>query len=240
MNWLWSVRTIDVVIILSVIAFLCVSTYVILVERRKSKPKNWKDRRERTISIFGLLMIVVGAYVAYGSFRNQLRITAENALNEEGSALFDIEMEGDSDLRCIYDNYGHFAPDGCLLKIVSDEKLWSRAIFYVEESWFILEKAHQDRAQWGSDYARVLEYWAQDVSRDPTGLFSYYLVSSNDTVSEARGEMEASGVCIPDLCKGYQKVREALPDEAKDRQRAVVCLSDTDLTEARSACKQPR
>ena len=99
--------------------------------------------------------------------------------------------------------------------MIESEGNWSLAIFYVEESWFILTRALEERLNWGSNYAESIEYWAEDVGRDPTGLFSYYLVSSERTMKDAEEAMVKAGVSIPDLCGNFRKVWLALLQKGK-------------------------
>ncbi|HEX6859585.1 MAG TPA: hypothetical protein VF138_05220 [Caulobacteraceae bacterium] len=246
-SWLWSVWLIDWLMIGLLISFVGLCLYLWRVE---VTPVRWrrgdaralelrKIRRDRAIGLYGVFVVIVGAFVAYSAFRNQLKLSAEVELNQEGSGLLDYEM-ADENIRCLYDNYGHYDSDHCLRVNASSSDHWSKAIFYVEETWFQLEKATRERAKWGSDYAEEVKYWAEDLGRDPTGLFSYYLVSSAPSVADAREEMRLAGVCIPDLCERYSYVLQALPQGSRDGQRALACLTPQDVFDGRSECEPIR
>jgi len=155
------------------------------------------------------LLVILTFYAGYASFRNQGRLSSEAALNDAGYDLFAYEMDK-TEIRCLYFNYGHSDPDGCLEVIVSKPEMWSLAIFYVEESWFQLKNARDEQRQWGSKYAEQIKYWAQDVGRDPAGLFSYYLISSEKSLESAQQTMVGAGVSIVGICAKYRRVWKTL------------------------------
>lgn len=165
--------------------------------------------RRDLIRAGGAAVIVLTFYAGYASFRNQGRLSSEAALNDNGYTLYQIEMDHE-ELRCLYFNYAHQRPKQCLDRIVSSDKNWSLALFYVEEAWFQLSQAQKERKEWGATYAEQIQYWAQDVSRDPTGLFSYYLISSEKSLEDAQSTMSSSDVSIKDLCGRYILVWTAL------------------------------
>lgn len=165
--------------------------------------------RRNLVPLATALLVVLTFYAGYASFRNQGRLSSEAALNDAGYDLFNIEM-AKPEIRCIYFNYGHSDPDACLAIIVNDPELWSFAIFYVEESWFQLDNARDEQSEWGSKYAEQIKYWAQDVGRDPAGLFSYYLISSEKTLENAQQTMTNAGVSIEGVCMKYRRVWQAL------------------------------
>lgn len=169
----------------------------------------FKRARDGLMSLATALLVILTVFAGYASFRNQSRLSSEAALNDAGYTLYNLEMEK-TELRCLYFNYGHSSPDQCLSAIVNDPQFWSLAIFYVEESWFQLEGAKKEQDEWGATYAESIKYWAQDVGRDPTGLFSYYLVSSEKSIEKAVGTMLSSGVEIDGMCAKYRKVWRAL------------------------------
>lgn len=245
-SWLWSVWLIDWLMIGVLVSFAAFCRYLWALEKRQlpGRPKKEtvatlkKAERDRAIAIYGVFLVIVGAFIAYSAFRNQLKLSAEIALNQEGAGLLNYEM-ADPDIRCLYDSYGHHNEDQCLRTNTSSAAKWSKAIFYVEEAWFQLEKAKRERGKWGSDYAEEVRYWAEDLGRDPTGLFSYYLVSSSETVADARLEMELAGVCIPDLCERYHHARLAIPKSFQDH-RDIVCLTKADRRAGTSSCPKTR
>jgi hypothetical protein len=184
---------------------------------------------QRSLRLLVGITGIIALYVAYASFRNQSRLTAETDLNSEAMQLYGLEMEN-KELRCLYFNYGHSDPPACLTSITTSSENWSRAILYVEEVWFVLQKAKEDQIQWGSTYASSIKFWADDVSKDPTGLFSYYLISTTESRAEAAQEMALAGVSIPDLCAGFGSVlwalrsREAAPTEFEGAAKECIAV----------------
>jgi hypothetical protein len=204
-DWLWSVTTVDQAVLMGVLGMLILVGLGSALELIWPLLPSVRRLRKNTIALGSALVVLLSLYVAYASFRNQSRLTAEIALNDEGSALFEIEM-AHPEIRCLYFNYGYERANPCLNRLAASEEDWSFAIFYVEEGWFILTRAYDDRIQWGSNYAASIEYWAQDVSRDPSGLFSYYLISTSESLSDARETMRQAGVSIADPCQKYRHV----------------------------------
>lgn len=151
--------------------------------------------------------------------------------------LYSIEMETD-EIRCIYHNYGNDDPDGCLTELTDNPRYWSKAIFYVEEAWYALRRGEEEFNEWGSNYSRSLAFWSDDLERDPTGIFSYYIIGNSETPSEAVSEMWASGVYPNEtetaswqhLCNRYahvwQKLGSRRPTQYPHGKNgaALVCL----------------
>lgn len=205
---IWASKTVDMVVLGTIITFLA-TLATSLFMARSSTTDPFRPLFRRAVSWLGALALLLGFFVAYASFRTQSRLAAEETLTMGGYALYEIEMQK-PEIRCLYFNYGHENAERCLETLVSSQELWSSAIFYVEEGWFQLSHANDQRDEWGADYAESIRYWAEDVSRDPTGLFAYYLVSSEPTLDKARKTMAAADVAIPDLCRNYVKVWQAL------------------------------
>lgn len=221
-EFVWSVRLLDsVVITAALFALLTISALaVMLAFARRSIAR----KIESVIGRFDTLTIVTGVaavlalFAAYGSFRNQTRLASEGQLGAEAMILYQLEMEH-PELRCLYDNYGYSDYDACLARVTSADANWSLAIFYVEEGWFVLTQSYQDRKNWGSTYADLIDYWRDDVAKDPTGVFTYYQVASTDRdlpngdrLAAAEQEMDEAGVVIgrEEICTRYQRVRQAL------------------------------
>jgi hypothetical protein len=177
---------------------------------------------------------VAAVFLAYGSFRNQTRLAVEAQLSQESEHLQAMEM-ADPNLRCLYDNYGNPNYGECLAIAVKDSASWSKVMFYVEESWFVLEKSAEDRTNWGSKFAEDLKYWAEDVSKDPTGIFTYQLVSTEGGVDEARKVMRKAGVCIPDICQRYNLVYDRLAKKGLNKNLSNICQS-TEHSMSRVRC----
>lgn len=232
-QWFWSVQAIDLVVFgVIVVVPLLLATRLIVSNLIRGERLRLLLSENLVITLIGLLAV----YVAYASLRNQTRQAAEIALNADSSELFAYEMEDGANLRCLYDNFGWDAPEACRAAFTADPKSWSKALYYVEESLFILRKAQRDRAQWGSSYGEEIGYWQEDVSRDPTGLFSYYLVAGADSLAEAKADMREAGVCMPNLCDGYRLVAAAL-GEHRDRKRPPACDTAQAVASAAVRCK---
>jgi hypothetical protein len=221
---LWSADNIDFVVAVTlsaVIAILMMAIIVSLISRRLLKLDVVRDH---LVPLGGVALLVVTLYVAYATFRNQTRLVAEADLNVEAMALYDIEMNR-PELRCLYYNYRIEDATSCLEHIISNPMTWSLSIFYVEESWFILTKASRDREEWGSTYAASIRYWADDVALDPTGMFSYYLVSSEDSLQDASEILRVSQVRMTprQLCLNYDRVWQALARRRLQPARVRWC-----------------
>jgi hypothetical protein len=211
---IWAANTIDSVVLLifTLVAAAALLWIVLYLLKPGSRPLH--GLRRGFAGWVATAVLVLTLFVAYAAFRNQSRLSAEAALEQAGYDLYGIEMN-EPKLRCLYFNYGHHDPNLCLERIVTDPDLWSLAIFYVEESWFQLEQANKERKEWGATYAEQIKYWAEDVSRDPTGLFAYYLLSSEDSMDDALATMEAASVEIENPCDNYRRVWEALARKGK-------------------------
>jgi hypothetical protein len=162
----------------------------------------------------GALLLLLTFFAGYSSFRNQGRLASEAALSAGGYDLYNIEMSRPA-IRCVYLNYGYEDARECLTSILSDADSWTFAIYYVEEAWFQLAQAKKEQNEWGSTYAEQVKYWAQDVSRDPTGIFSYYLISSEESLETAQETMEGSGVSISDPCTRFKFVWRSLEQKGE-------------------------
>jgi hypothetical protein len=214
----WSVAFLDIMVIVTAVGTIVI---MLLGNPGESGVGNAVHRRmtpERVTAIAAALAI----FVTYASFRNQSRLTAETALNTEGQMLFDMEM-ANANLRCIYTNFAHDDPAACLAKIVRDPEQWSAVSFYIEGVFWLLEKAEEDERAWGSVYSKEIDYWRSYVNEDPTGLFSYYLVSFHESGQAAREAMRRAAVDIPHFCQKYFVVRRALKQANARPSAAVPC-----------------
>ncbi|HEY9217471.1 MAG TPA: hypothetical protein VIO94_05430 [Phenylobacterium sp.] len=232
-QWFWSVQAIDVVVFGVMIVVPAILIARLIVTNVIAGQRLRFELSENLVIIFvGLLAV----YVAYASLRNQTRQAAEISLNAEADALFAFEMDDANGLRCLYPQLGWDNPAACRANFTASPGAWSKSVDYVEESLFMLKKARRDRRQWGSSFAKEIAYWADDVSADPTGLFSYYLVSNNDDLAQAKAEMREAGLCMPNLCHGYSAVRSALGPNA-DRGRPPACRTPQEIASAAVGCK---
>lgn len=234
MNALWNVGTLDRVILLFPMTVFAVILAGVLYRLGRRRRVRTTEFWEPIVAALTVVLVFVGIYAGYASFRNQTRLAAETALNEGADNLFAVEIDH-PEIRCLYSNFGHDDPQACVARLAADRDRWSLAIFYVEESWFTLEKAAEDRANWGSQYAGDIAYWADDVSDDPSGLFSYYLVNQH-SLAGAKARMKRAGVCIPDLCAGYSKVRGALLKARAAPAGPDLCATPAARAKARSVC----
>jgi hypothetical protein len=213
--------------------------YIATARRLNPSSRSATLRKERLRNHATAIIVVSTLFVTYGIFRNQAKLAANASLNDEVMQLYSIEMETD-EVRCIYHNYGHDDPARCLSRLTSSGSNWSKAMFYVEETWYALERGEREFGEWGSDYSRSLEFWADDLERDPTGIFAYYMVANSEAPAEAISGMRTSGV-YPDeadpgawrhLCDRYISVWRNLganrpleyPHGADGA--AVVCLRE--------------
>jgi hypothetical protein len=248
---LWSIQTMDVAVVSGAVAVLLAILYAAFAHigattqlaRDRATAAGSRDptRRIRDI-LWGLadkLFPVAGAglglmltvFVAYSALRNQARLTAEIAINEDGGRIADWERESPA-VRCLYGWFDGEGPDDtdttadpCLARIVADRDAYTEAMLYIEESFFILRHAARDQAQWGSTYYREIEYWQSDVSEDLTGLFAFHLLNryplkpaangkkplaKEEKLAAAEHAMTEAGVGIENLCVGAERVRTCL------------------------------
>lgn len=211
----WSVETLDRVVIVT-LAFMAGLVFLSGLLSTWSSPKiSGRALKRGVIRGGGAILLGLTLYATYGAFRNQSRLTAEQNLNSEAMQLYQLEIDN-PELRCLYYNYGHTTPGRCLANLISTEEKWSLAIFYVEEVWFVLAKAETDEREWGSTYSETINWWRVDVARDPTGIFSYYVVAGEwadepeGAVQRARDYMASARVDMKYMCRRYHRVWEEL------------------------------
>lgn len=216
LSFLWRAPVVDAV----VVAVIGISIWAALKIWSLPKADRQKFFKSAEFGAMGTVAILGAVYIAYASFRNQARMSAEASLNSEAMILYQIEMAS-PELRCLYDNYGHARYQQCLDTIVSTEENWSRAILYVEESWYVLIASKADEIEWGSAYSDSIEFWREDIGKDPTGLFSYYLVATEG--ENARARMAEAGVEINNLCENYLRVWNTLARRSANPPRQVPC-----------------
>jgi hypothetical protein len=217
---IWYARVVDVVV---VTAILLTGAVAVQFARPDRKVRDFAKSPE--FAIVTSFVLLATLFVTYASFRNQTRLAAESGLNEEAMQLYELETSH-AELRCLYDNYGHSNPDTCLAHMVSNPDAWSLGIFYVEEAWYVLDIARVDERQWGSTYSDSIEFWRTDVGKDPTGLFSYYLVATEEDFEAARKVMRSAGVEIQQLCRNYRKVWTALRRHSANPVQLVHCVPE--------------
>jgi len=206
---LWSVRTLDFVVRAGLVALAVLSIILVFSSIPLISMANRRRYRQHALRFGGALLLLLTFFAGYSSFRNQGRLLSEASLSESGSQLYSLEMSNPG-IRCVYSNYGFEDTGGCLTSFAKDEKSWSFVIFYVEESWFQLSQAKEEQDEWGSTYAEQVKYWAQDVERDPTGIFSFYLISSEASLIDAEQTMRDSNLWIAEPCAKFHVVWEAL------------------------------
>jgi hypothetical protein len=208
-NWFWAVGTIDGFVLGGILGLLVAAICKEIFTRIWPDAPVSRWLRRAGLKLGSFVLVILTLYVAYASFRNQSRLASEASLNSESISLYQIEAAR-PELRCLYFNYGHENANVCLANLVSSSENWSLAIFYVEESWFILSRATEEHVNWGSSNAAWIRGWAEDIGRDPTGLFSYYLISASNTLADTREWMRQAGVQIAEPCENYRRVWAAL------------------------------
>jgi hypothetical protein len=234
-EFFWSAALLDRSVVWGGFTIIFFTITVTIVNFAHQSSTILKQIRRFSYRVAATVFVIIGLFITYASFRNQTRLSAETALNEEAMQLYQIEMK-EKHLRCIYDNYAPEDRNSCLKTLISTDGEWSMAIFYVEEAWFILKKAKDDADIWGSTYAESIGYWANDVSKDETGLFSYYLISNEESVAKAKARMNCTDVCIPDLCMKYENVVSALSNNNKEN-KVNYCDSNDARAAGKSDCK---
>jgi hypothetical protein len=219
-GWIWSVTFVDILVLITFVGAVLLAS----LGKRDAGPSAGLDRARPYVAPEGLTAIVaaIAIFVTYASFRNQTRLAAETGLNTEGQMLFEMEMDNPN-LRCLYTNFAHDDAQACLRRFVNDPNEWSAGIFYIEGVFWLLEKAEEDRKAWGSVYSKDIDYWRQYVNEDPTGLFSFYLVSFHGSYDGARQGMKRAAVEILDLCRKYRSVRLALEQARANSARPIPC-----------------
>ena len=184
----------------------------------------------------GLAGGVLAVYVAHSTLRNQTKLSAETAINQDAGRLLDWERSSPS-VRCTYSWFDRLAPltagprpdqddtydpmiaNECLAKVVANRKNFTEVMLYTEEVFFILQQAKRDQDKWGSAYAEEIQYWRADVGEDMTGLFSYHLLNRYPinkkilpkmALLEPNNQMAKAGVEISDLCGRARRVTTCL------------------------------
>ena len=223
MGEIWRVYVLDTVALFVVFAASIITVAAAYANHRSDASA--RARIDNWLKIAGVFGTALAIFLTYGSFRNQVRLTSEGDLNQEAMALFEIEM-AHAELRCVYDNYGGSDYEKCLQTLIKGEKgEWSLAMFYAEEAWFIIYRAKQDRKEWRSSYGDSLDYWVEDIEKDYTGIFSYQLVSTTDSMNELRTFLQDVDVRIPTICQKFLAVRAALVRAGKAAPLAThYCL----------------
>ncbi len=206
---LWAANNLDATLLTALSAIILLGLLVVLSVVLFPRSERLKDLRSDSFKWIGAAIVAVTLFAGYATFRNQGRLASEAAMSAGGYHLYSLEMSR-PEIRCLYFNYAHHDPRGCLERIAKDPELWSFALFYVEESWFQLEQAVTERDEWGSTYAEMIRYWAQDVSRDFTGMFSYYLISSERSLDSALLTMRGADVNIRGVCTRFRIVWRSL------------------------------
>lgn len=223
----WSVRRVDNAMVLLIsLGMGLVAGFLVSLLRPFRKHPEWAPLWVTAGTVAGVIAVIAGVFTTYATMRNQLRITAETLLSDEGMHLYGYEMTR-PELRCLYDNYATEDWTACLDRLAKDQGLWSLAIFYVEEAWFMIDKSIDDRESWGSIYADDLRYWAEDIAKDRTGIFTYYLVASSDSVCEARNRMIKAEICVPNLCEKYDLALASLK-KAGRASTVQRCVTDVE------------
>ena len=219
--WIWSVTVVDIIVIVIVAGTLAL---VFLGKRHHSVNTGHSLPPPPLIRPEGLTALVaaLAIFVTYASFRNQSRLAAEIGLNSEGQMLFELEMSNPN-LRCLYTNFAHDNAQVCLESLVSDPDEWSASTFYIEGMFWLLEKAEDDRKAWGSAYSKEIDYWREYVNEDPTGLFSFYLISFNRGLDGAQKHMRRANVRIEGLCRRYRLVHAALEVAGANPEPSIQC-----------------
>ena len=233
---LWMVQYVDTaVVVLIYILSIGLLGWILLLFFVTDRSQ--RDRaRNAVIAVAGAMMLAVTAYIGYATLRNQMAMQAETDLNQYATKLLEYEMLPDSEIRCLYRNYGYDSAEGCRSTITAQEKTWSQTFFYVEQVIQIFRQASRAEDRWGSEFGETLDYWRVPVEEDFSGMFSYFIVASSENPEAAREAMKQAGICIPNVCAGYQKVLEALPPTARPETLPNWCATADD-SRMRIDCK---
>lgn len=240
---LWSLKVVDIAVVCGVVAVVLVIGWIASVHVRDTTlPEPGADATEssdaakvhggeglveKLLPAAGAgLGLILTVFVAYGALRNQSRLTAEIAINEDGGRIAEWERENPA-VRCLYSWFDDAPPraeagdriaNACLARIVADRETYTEVMLYIEEAFYLLGRAARDRKQWGSTYYSEIKYWQSDVGEDQTGLFAFHLLNRyplepappGQNLEAAKREMRAAGVEIGNLCVGGQRVRTCL------------------------------
>lgn len=212
----WSVESADRVITFLVLLAKAVLAALILYGSALliawNQDRSIKLRRHFSAASLALTfsIAVAGVYVTYSIFRNQAQQNSEFALNNHGTNFVNWERER-PEIICLYVWHAFDDPAECRSLIFASPSSYRATMLYIEETLFLLETAVTDRSRWGSRYAQDIDYWAEDISDDPTGMFAYNLVSEN---ADPQAAVERSGLSMTDekLCIGFDVVASELAE----------------------------
>lgn len=243
-EWLDSLPTQSVVFAAILICFLFAAG--IAVGKREPGPL-WSHKRA---SIAALFAFCVTLFLAHRTIEDSNREQAETRISDEGYVLLNYEMEN-PELRCIYVWYDGVDPAACLNRLFAsgptsaDHDAWTMTMLYVEEALWILEESADMKERYGSSYSDTIDYWRDDVEIDPTGVFSYYIVSeaSEEAARQVRDGTDARPECIargmlsesgigelgPRLCERYRNVINHAPPAFFSREPEGWCLPATNV-----------
>lgn len=207
MNLFWNPGTVDVVAAISLIS-AAVALMVSAFRRvyRQGGPSDTKSASEYWGRFGSAALAIIAIYLTYAVFRNQAKQAEEAALNQRAATILLMESS-DQNIRCLYEWRGFDAPENCLQKNL-DKDQWSKTQLYIEETINFFWEARVDGQHYGANNFHGMTEWADDISKDPTGLFSYYLVE-NYTI-DPQDLATSLGFTIFDMQSKHDKVAALL------------------------------
>jgi len=243
-GWLWNITTIDLAF--DVLVTVVVAIFLIFLLQLAASKNAWlrKTALAKALSkpkltstqVVAVFLTVLGIYIAYGSLRNQMRMSAEAARNSDAYLL--LEWEKDKPyIRCLYTWYSDIVSgEACLQEIVGDSQKFTETLLYVEEVFWILQASKRDAELYKSPYSSDIQFWRDDIEEDPTGIFSFHLINRYP-VSRVTAEATDAGICIPDLCSGYERVRLALRGRRFSVDQPNICRTPQTRLMLRMSCE---
>ena len=212
----WAVESTDrvigllVVLATAALAVLVLYGVALLIAWTRGRSIELRRLFSLTPLVLTFSLAIAGVYVTYSIFRNQAQQNAEFALNNHGTNFVNWERES-PEIICLYVWHAFDDPAGCRKSIFASPSSYRATMLYIEEALFLLETAVTDRTRWGSRYAEDIDFWAHDISEDPTGMFAYNLVSENE---DPQAAVERSGLSMTGdkLCGGFVAVARDLAE----------------------------
>jgi hypothetical protein len=230
MSGLWNLATIDAAFVGLFLAALLTYLFFVFAWATTGTPlalrhPRWRvlrRRRRGALPAVAVIAAVLGTYLAYGSVRNQMRMQAESDNIRIGIMFVEWERERPF-LRCLYTWYSNRVNhETCRQQIVGSSRNFSEALLYAEEVIFYLKVSRRNQEDYHSPTFDDIDYWRRDIDEDPTGIFSFLLVNRYGLSGFHEAAVDA-GLCIPDLCLGYERVRLSLGGRGFDVRHPDLC-----------------
>lgn len=190
---------------------------------RVARKRRWRIFR-RKFAVWGsIIAATMAIFLTYATVRLQTVLAADVSYDQIGVSFVQDEMENET-FRCLYTWHAFDDPIACRERIFSSVDSYSKTMLYMEEVVFFLEEAKNDRRVWGNSYWEDIQYWADSVSVDHTGLFSYLIVVNAAPGSDPMEVVRAASLTISRkrLCANYRAVTEHL-DRVGANPKRVDC-----------------